>query len=84
MFPYEYLSSIVVLDEEVFPPAEAFPDNLCMHNIAVEDYTHAQRAWAEFGSPTLEDYAILYSKTDVLLLVDVFERFHDVSETPQT
>lgn len=84
VFPYEYVSSIVALDEEVFPPAEAFRDNLRKQNIAVEDYTDAHCFWAEFGSATLEDYAIRYSKTVVLLLVDVFERFRDVSGTPQT
>lgn len=68
----------------MFPPAEDICDNLRIQNVAVEVNTHAQRVWADFGCATLGDSANVYLKTDVPLLVDVFERFRDVSETLQT
>ena len=42
-------------------------------NISDEDYAHAQQVWATFGCKTLGDYSDC--RTDVLLLVDVFETF---------
>ena len=36
---------------------------------------HASRVWNAFKMNTMGDYHDLYSKTDVLLLTDVFEKF---------
>ena len=48
-----------------------------MSKISESDYKHAQRVWEEFGVRNIGDYHDLYLKTDVVLLVNVFEAFRD-------
>ena len=48
-----------------------------MSSISEEDYQHAQRVWKEFGIHDLGDYHDVYLRTDVVLLVNVFEAFRD-------
>ena len=42
--------------------------------ISEKDYSHAINVWNVFKMNTMGDYHDLYSKTDVLLLTDVFEK----------
>jgi len=77
VFPYEYVTSLIVLDEQELPPPLAFRDSLRKTDVSEDDYAYAQRVWDEFGCRTLGDYADIYLKTDVLLLADVFETFRD-------
>ena len=49
-----------------------------MEDVTVEDYAHAQRVWNNFNCATLGQYADIYLKTNVVLLVDVFESFRDM------
>ena len=48
-----------------------------MSKINESDYKRTQRVWEEFGICNIGDYHDLYLRTDVLLLVNVFEAFRD-------
>ena len=48
-------------------------------HIDKDEYEHAQNEWDTFGCKTFGDYHDIYFKTDVLLLVGVFEKFRDTS-----
>ena len=45
--------------------------------ITDKEYQQALDCWNNTGCETIEDYMMLYLKTDVLLPVDVFEKFRD-------
>ena len=77
VFPYEYVTSLDVLQETVLPPVQAFRDSLRQEDVSAKDYAHAQTVWREFDCATLGDYADVYLRGDVLLLADVFEAFRD-------
>ena len=77
VFPYEYVTSLDVLEEDMLPPSQAFRNTLLHEDIKPEDYTHAQQVWREFNCSTLKDYAEVYLQSDVLLLADIFEAFRD-------
>ena len=77
IYPYEYMSSWYKLKESQRPPIEAFYSSLNMSNVSEGDYEHAQRVWKEFRIHSLGEYHNLYLRTDVILLVNVFEAFRD-------
>lgn len=57
------------------PAKDDFYSNLKADDITDEEYKHAQTIWREFNIQNLGEYSDLYLKTDVLLLVDVFQNF---------
>ena len=75
VYPYEYKDTWDRFIEPKLPPKKAFYSKLSDAHISVENYTHAQKVWATFGSKTLGDYSDLYCRNGVLLLADVFETF---------
>ena len=45
--------------------------------LAMQDYSHSQKAWKGFGMKNLGEYHDIYLKTDVILLSIVFEAFRN-------
>ena len=78
MFPYDWFDSIEKLNEEKLPDIEEFYSKLNDENISEADYEHAQNVWKKFNIKNMKEYHDLYLKTDVILLVDVFENFRKV------
>ena len=77
VYSYEYISSWDRCEESQLPSIEAFYSKLNMSKIGEDDYQNAQRVWEEFGIRNLEDYHVLYLRTDVVLLANVYEAFRD-------
>lgn len=75
VFPYDYITSIKVLKENMLPPQNMFYNKLTESNISDEKYKFAKEIWKKFNIRNLGEYSDLYLKTDVLLLADVFENF---------
>ncbi|XP_065363259.1 uncharacterized protein LOC135956640 [Calliphora vicina] len=81
VFPYNYLNSLEKLKETCLPSIDDFYNKLTDSKCSIEDYTHAQEVWSKFECKTLEDYLMVYLKSDVLLLADVFENFRSVCKS---
>ncbi|XP_076632284.1 uncharacterized protein LOC143347188 [Colletes latitarsis] len=77
VFPYDYVSSYEKLSEKHLPSREQFKDRLNDTDVSEDDYDHALKVWKAFNVSSLGMYSDLYLKTDVLLLVDVFENFRN-------
>ena len=45
------------------------------NNISDKDYNHAKNVFEKFESKNLLDYSILYLKTDLCHISDVFQKF---------
>ena len=61
------------LNNTELPPKEAFCSKLKQNSITDKVYKQAIDCWNNTGCNIIEDYMMLYLKTDVLLSVDVFE-----------
>ena len=77
IYPYEYITSLEVLNETKLSPIEASYSTLYNENITEEEYEHAQNVWTTFNCKTLLDYHNLYLKADVLILADAFDKFRN-------
>ena len=77
VYPYEHMTSWDRFEDTELPPTESFYSSLNMAAVSESDYQHAQRVWEEFEIRNIGDYHDLYLRTDVLLLVNVFEAFRD-------
>ena len=75
VYPYEYIDSFKKFSEDKLPERCEFFSSLKDECISEKDYQRAKTIWNTFKIKTLGDYHDLYLKTDVLLLVDVFEKF---------
>ena len=78
IFPYDYLDSENRLNETQLPPQSLFFNKLTNESCSVDDYKHAEQVWNTFNCRSILDYLLLYLKTDVLLLCDIFENFRKV------
>ena len=75
IFPYEWFDSIDKLHETTLPPKEKFYSKLKQSDITDKEYKQAIDCWKDIKCETIKDYRMLYLKTDVLLSVDVIEKF---------
>ncbi len=60
------------------PLKDAFYSKLSKSHISEKDYLHVNKVWDTFNIKTFGKYYDLYLLTDVLLLTDVFEKFHEL------
>ena len=73
--PYDYMDSFSKFNDTELPKREEFYSLLTDNNISEDDYRHTQNVWNTFNLQNMGEYHDLYLKTDILLLVDVFENF---------
>ncbi|XP_047513541.1 uncharacterized protein LOC125055226 isoform X2 [Pieris napi] len=78
IFPYEFIKDFDALNHQHLPNKSDFYSTLTASNISDDDYNHAIDVWNHFKCNNMLDYSNLYLKTDVLLLVDIFENFRRV------
>ena len=77
VFPYTWLDRAAKLEATSIPAQQHFYNDLSEEPCSDEDYRHAHNVWRTFNMKTFLDYTDLYVKTDVLLLVDVFNRYRE-------
>ena len=74
-YPYDFMDSFEKFNKTELPTKEEFYSVLNNEHITDKQYEHAQNVWNTFKLKSMGEYHDLYLKTDVLLLVDVFENF---------
>ena len=87
-YPYEYMDSSKRISEEKLPDRKFFYRSLknaptgddgkkLDGHISYEEYLACEKIWDVFDMKNMSDHHDHYLKKDVLLLVDVFEKFID-------
>ena len=85
-YPYEYMNSFERFNEEKLPARKYFYSSVKNGKIgddgkisdgyiSVKDYLTCKKIWDKFGMKNVGDYHNHYLKKDVLLPVDIFEKF---------
>jgi G:T-mismatch repair DNA endonuclease (very short patch repair protein) len=64
-FPYDYITSLDVLQETSLPPREAFYNKLKKKHLSEEEYIICQNAWETNNMKTMKDFLIWYNNLDV-------------------
>ena len=77
IYPYDYFDNTKKYNEQKLSNKEGFFNKINNKNITDEDYTHAQTVFEKFNCKNLLDYSILYLKTDLCHISDVFQKFSD-------
>ena len=75
IYPYDYFDNIKKYNGQKLPNKEEFFNKINNKNISDEDYEHAKNVFEKFNCENLLDYSILYLKTDICHLSDVFQKF---------
>ena len=75
IYPYDYFDNTEKYNEQKLPNKEEFFNKINNKNITDEDYNHAKNVFEKFECKNLLDYSILYLKTDLCHLSDVFQKF---------
>ena len=73
-YAYECMSDFEKFKEEL-RSKENFYSFLTGKKIGEKEYEHVLKVWNKFEMKTMNDYHNLYLKCDVLLLLDVFQKF---------
>ena len=77
IYPYDYFDEKQKYKELELPKKEKFFNKLNNKNISNDDYKHALKVFKTFECKDLLEYSILYLKTDICHLSDVFQKFSD-------
>ena len=88
-YPYEYMNSFERFNEQRLPAKKYFYSStkdgkICSDgkisdgHISAKDYLTCKKTWDKFEMKNMGDYHDHYLQKDVLLLVDVFEKFIDM------
>ena len=77
IYPYDYFDNTKKYNEQKLPNKEEFFNKINNKDISDEDYNHAQTVFEKFKCKNLLDYSILYLKTDICHLSDIFQKFSD-------
>ena len=75
IYPYDYFNSKDKYNELKLRKKEKFFNKLSNKNISNDEYKHAIKVSRTFKCKNLLDYSILYLKTDICHLSDVFQKF---------
>ena len=75
IYPYDYFDNIKKYKENKIPIKSGFFNKISKKNISNEDYKHAQNVFKKFKCRSSLDYNILYLKTDLCHLADIFQKF---------
>ena len=87
-YPYEYVDSFKRFNEEKLPAKKYFYSStkdgkigddgkISDGHISAKDYLTCKKTWDKFEMKNMGDYHDHYLQKDVLLLVDLFEKFID-------
>ena len=74
-YPYDYFDSKTKYNEIELPKKQKFFNKLNNKNVSNDEYKHALNVFKTFKCKNLLDYSILYLKTDICHLSDVFQKF---------
>ena len=75
VYPYDYFDNIKKYKENKLPIKSEFFNKINNRNISNEDYEQANNVFKTFKCNNLLDYSILYLKTDLCNLADIFQKF---------
>ena len=75
IYPYDYFDNTKKYNEQKLPDKKEFFNKINNKNISDEDYNHAKNVFEKFKCENLLDYSILYLKTDICHLSDIFQKF---------
>ncbi|XP_031550573.1 uncharacterized protein LOC116288002 [Actinia tenebrosa] len=78
VYPYEYMDSWERF-EEPLPSKERVYSTLTESGIKDEEYQHALDVWQKYGCRTRGNYHVIYLRSDVVLLADVFQSFRKMA-----
>ena len=83
IYPYDYFDNIKKYKENKLPNQKCFKNKLNNNkNVPNEDYKHAINVFKTFKCNNLLDYSILYLKTDLCHLADIFQKFGNFTYEP--
>ena len=75
IYPYDYFDNPKKYNEQKLPNKEEFFNKINNKNISDDVYNHAKNVFEKFKCKNLLDYSILYLKTDLCHISDVFQKF---------
>ena len=75
IYPYDYFDNTKKYNEQKLPDKKEFFNKINNKDISDDDYNHAKNVFEKFKCENLLDYSILYLKTDICHLSDIFQKF---------
>ena len=73
-FPYEYITSLDMLDAAILPPHSAFYSSLRQSNITHDEYDYCKKIWRDHNMETMRDFLIWYNNLDVVPFLEALEK----------